>query len=482
VLATVDSNTHLNLLQKPAEMTESEHQFAPWISDFKDEAIYNQTDEPNYYVNNPETLATQAKVHSFMVGTGKSIFEQLESILDSVEEELILITCFWAASESQKIVNRSLRRLSEKALKNSPRKIRVFLGLSSLSWFQKLFQTSSLSGHLYPPSKWNSQLQLPPPEEVSGIDLTVKSIFVRPFSVMHPKFMVIDRKLVCLPSCNVSWEDWFEGAIIMSGPIVQSFIKFWLKFWSPLSPSLESSSTEPVLPNPNMHPENLHISLFPPKSNLIDACFLPSPHHTNPHFRSFWFQPPASPRSTPLNHFLKSQIDSAETSIYIQTPNLTCKPLIKYLLEALGRGVDVHIITSERLMILEQLVTAGTLTSWCVDALIKNYNVLLQSRNRQDEESALREPGQLRVEYFISRERAIQGEPVQSHIKVSIFDDQVVVLGSGNMDRASWFTSQELGVGFCSQELVKVVRTTLQETLKARTKVRYDSIDSQTQS
>jgi phospholipase D-like protein len=456
-------------------MSESDHRFSPWISDFKDEAIDNQHDQPNYYVNDPDTLGTSAKVHSFMVGTGRSIYEQLESVFDSVEEELILITCFWASSESQKIINRALRRLSDKSSNYNRPKIRVFLGLSSLSWYQKIFQTSSLSGYVYPSSKWKNQLYLPSPDEIPGIDLIVKSIFVRPFSVMHPKFIVIDRKIVCLPSCNVSWEDWFEGALIMSGPVVQNFIQFWQNFWSPSSPILEAR-TEANLPNPGIHPGNILISPFPLRENLVDACFLPSPHHANPEFRPLWFQAPASPRSTPLNHFLKSHIDSAETSVYIQTPNITCKPLIKCLLEALGRGVDVHIITSERLMILEQLVTAGTLTNWCIDALIKNYHSLLRSRNMQDEESALREPGQLRVEYFISREGAVQGEPVQSHIKVSIFDNQVVVLGSGNMDRASWFTSQELGVGFCCKELVKIVRNTLQEGLKGRRKVRYDSM------
>ena len=42
----------------------------------------------------------------------------------------------------------------------------------------------------------------------------------------------------------------------------------------------------------------------------------------------------------------------------------------------------------------------------------------------------------------------------RTHIKCSTIDDRVVVLGSGNMDRASWYTSQELGVAIEGEEVV----------------------------
>jgi phosphatidylserine/phosphatidylglycerophosphate/cardiolipin synthase-like enzyme len=83
----------------------------------------------------------------------------------------------------------------------------------------------------------------------------------------------------------------------------------------------------------------------------------------------------------------------------------------------------------------------------------------------------------LRIEYYVPRQGAEYVEPVQSHIKVSVFDERIVVLGSGNMDRASWYTSQELGVAFCSEELAQTVRGTLQDGLNGRTKVRYDSAE-----
>jgi PLD-like domain len=455
---------------------DDDHAFSSWVADYKDEAAKCEHDQPNYYINQVETLLTQANVHSFTVGTGQSIFEQLQSSIESVEQELVLITCFWASSESQKLLNKCLIRLSDKARKNGRHKIRVFIGLSSLSWWQKLFQTSALSGYTYSPEECMTKLNLPSPMEIGGLDLTVKSIFVRPFSVMHPKFLIFDRKRVCLPSCNVSWEDWFEGSIIVSGPVVEKFIEFWQNFWlqsssdSTISPSLEERATNSKSVVTTQSKDSI-------SKDALAACFLPSPHHKNPHFWPLW-QSPQSPRPTPLNHFLLSHIDSAETQIYIQTPNVTCIPLIEALTQALGRGVDVHIVTSEKLMMLEQLVTAGTLTSWCMDNLIKEYKAMVQSYQRQDEESGFKAPGKLKVEYFIPRPGTHDGGPVQSHIKVSIFDVKVLVLGSGNMDRASWYTSQELGLGLHSKQLIDIVKKTLEAGLTDRTKIRYDSANS----
>ncbi len=61
--------------------------------------------------------------------------------------------------------------------------------------------------------------------------------------------------------------------------------------------------------------------------------------------------------------------------------------------------------------------------------------------------------GQLRIGYFVSERQGFQ----KTHVKCTIVDDEIVVLGSGNMDRASWFTSQELGVAMEGRELVREV-------------------------
>jgi phosphatidylserine/phosphatidylglycerophosphate/cardiolipin synthase-like enzyme len=90
----------------------------------------------------------------------------------------------------------------------------------------------------------------------------------------------------------------------------------------------------------------------------------------------------------------------------------------------------------------------------------------------EDLEAQPTQPGRLKVWYFHAR-RAPQmprdvddedeEEPVHTHVKLTIVDGRFTVLGSGNMDRASWYTSQELGVLFESQD----VATQAEKAVKA---------------
>lgn len=62
----------------------------------------------------------------------------------------------------------------------------------------------------------------------------------------------------------------------------------------------------------------------------------------------------------------------------------------------------------------------------------------------------------------------------KSHVKCTVVDDELVVLGSENMDRASWFTSQELGVAVCGEAAVaREVWERLEERLEEGRVERY---------
>src|SRR5690606_21009046 len=107
------------------------------------------------------------------------------------------------------------------------------------------------------------------------------------------------------------------------------------------------------------------------------------------------------------------------------------------------------------LMVLEQLVTALTTTGTRLPAFTREYEQLLfRSETERDRDpEARRRVGRLEVRYYKPESRAgWKGEPVVSHVKMVRVDGEYVVLGSGNMDRASWYTSQELGVMFYGGE------------------------------
>jgi phosphatidylserine/phosphatidylglycerophosphate/cardiolipin synthase-like enzyme len=492
-----------------------------WFQTLKDSKDQTKSDDPNYWTSDPKTLYADSHIDSLDLGTGYTIYTNtiLPAIAEA-EKEVILVTCFWARSPTLDALNETLIALSDKVLRQG-RKIRVRICLSSVSLWQKLFQTSSLNGRRYPPQQWRSMFGLPDPDKLRGLEMEVKSIFVLPFSVMHPKFVIIDRTKALLPSCNVSWENWFEGCAVLrgaeSGTIVPQFVRFWLQFWA-RGEDLEKDANGEAFEAPEINPPTLQtaelykspgsffwsINRLQQNVGWTFSLFLPSPHHRNPRFSFLPWKPCPSPSPTPLNTFLLSALRNAQRYIYIQTPNLTSPPVLSALLHALDWGVNITIVTSERLMILEQLVTAGTTTKRCLNKLIKQHKSLLQRQQRHAsdwtgaEVFGVTRPGRLQVFFFQPQSPPMEGEdakaiaePTQSHLKLVNIDDEWTILGSGNMDRASWYTSQELGVAFWSNTdsdhtLTRVgmyVGAYLRRVMHTRKKCYYDGkmIDPQPQ-
>lgn len=423
-----------------------------WL-DRIDEA--EEENKSHFWHEQPDQLITKTDIEpgAFIIGNGTSIYSStILPALETAEYEILFVTCFWARSDCLSQLGGALVELSQKSSsrpKGTP-KLRVRLCLSSRSFVQKLFHTSSASGYNYPPSTWVSSLGLPPPEALSGLDLQIKSRFFLPFSVMHPKFVIIDRKRALMPSCNLSYESWLEGCIPLMGPIVGKLARFWEESWGEGHlPALDRRTEEHAQETMEML-TNSHI-----------ITLLPSPHHRSPRFRPFLSIP--KPPVTPLNAYLENVIATAKTDIKILTPNLTSRPVMLWLLAALTRGVDVTLITNRRMMVLEQLLTAGTLTEICVWTLKRRYKGLVDAQISADadlEQGRRGEIGNLSIGYFIP-----SFQYARSHLKCTIVDGETVVLGSGNMDRASWCTSQELGIALEGQDVATDVWSKVEEHL-----------------
>ncbi|KAI0428719.1 hypothetical protein F5Y09DRAFT_343430 [Xylaria sp. FL1042] len=480
----------------------------PWINAIGHPSSTGSDDFPSYPCSDPESLVTTSNIASFEIGTGASIFTRslLPAILKA-EHEVILVTCFWAPSSILDALRETLEqlaRLREVHIRRlhpahgtlSPLEVRICF--SSRSFFQKLFHTGSKDGYTYPPSTWVSKLGLPDPKLLDAglINLHVKSLFFLPFSVMHPKYLIVDRQRAWLPSANVSWEPWLEGCVEITGNAVATLLRFYRSVWDR---NMETDNRLPVtggqqqqvgsLPS---HSSTALISIQSPAAHLvalrldnIPTILLPSSHHRNPQFRPLPWQNSPNPPPTPLNCAVLRLISMAGKRIYIQTPNLTSAVVINALLEALNRGIDVTVVTSKGMMILEQILTGGTTTSWCLRSFVKRYEKLMkcfvhsitrgsdnESNTILDLEAQAPRPGSLEIFYFHPlRENQLQQvpeEPVQSHLKLVMIDDEYVLLGSGNQDRASWFTSQELGMVFQSYQFVTNVNEAVSQALRGR--------------
>ncbi|KAB8298201.1 hypothetical protein EYC80_001945 [Monilinia laxa] len=221
---------------------------------------------------------------------------------------------------------------------------------------------------------------------------------------------------------------------------------------------------------------SVDLSHLPPNTETL---LLPHTHSSYSPF-SVFFHPNTNTPSTPLNTFLLSRISTAKSSITIYTPNLTYTPLINALFEALSRGINVRITVSKKLMILEQIVTAGTVTEWEIWKMRRRYRKLRTRlrKKTEDLETGNTRVGNLDIIYFDpanvlvndgndANERSEgavhvaaglesigkESRPVKLHLKMTIIDGEITVLGSGNMDRASWVTSQELGVAIFSEQV-----------------------------
>ncbi|MCJ1282694.1 hypothetical protein MMC26_002019 [Xylographa opegraphella] len=430
----------------------------------------------HYWGNDPSQLRSSATRPDFSTGTGLEIYQRtLLPALEAAEHEVLFVTCFWSPSASLSLLAESLVRLSAKALsRGDGSRIRVRLCFSSRSLLQKLFHTAAPGGYTYPASRLVEALGLPPMSRLRGLDLRVKSMFFRPFSVMHPKFVVVDRWRGFMPSCNLSWERWLECCLDVEGPVVDGLVEFWKHFWGrdegfvPFGHAVVASdsdgSDEP--------------------GSALDTILLPSPHHSKLSISIpplLPFLPSHHPPPTPLNTFLLHALKTAQHSIHILTPNLTSPPVITALHAALTRGVAVTIITNRRLMLLEQLLTAATTTEYEIWKMQRTHLRRLRSATltRHDdhdaaatlEEAGLRRspaPGHLRIRYFSARPPAGREEPLRSHVKCTVVDEELVVLGSGNLDRASWFTSQELGVACYGAEHARCVWGVLLKALDGR--------------
>lgn len=440
----------------------------------------------HFWGKDPSALISSSKPHTLTVGNGLDIYTStLLPAIEAAEHEVILATCFWSHSDTLSALSESLIRLSRKALaRNDGSRIRIRIGFSSRSLLQKLLHTSSPEGYAYGPEEWSSRLGLPRAEALGGLDLEIRSLFSRPFSVMHPKFVIVDKRHAFLPSCNISWEAWLECCIYLDGPIVDTLVEFWKEVWTrgaDTDDTLAFSTTGKDVADQQLQVSTTNSpSRFPIQYDLpgkaTTTVLLPSPHHASLSLSIPWpfLTPPTCP-PTPLNTLLLQLFATAEHSIHLITPNLTSPPVMNALLTALKRGVDVHIITNRRMMVLEQLVTAGTITEICVWTMIRAYTHDAGVKNPDSVELASSleagtyrplTNGKLRIGYY--RHGHSIDDPVKVHIKCTLVDDQAIVLGSGNMDRASWYTSQELGVAVFGREVVEPVWNTLQQGLEGR--------------
>jgi len=248
----------------------------------------------------------------------------------------------------------------------------------------------------------------------------------------------------------------------MKGPVVDHLLSFHRDFWgSEHTSQVTDFYTEDGNPDIAFIPGNGDGSIHAPAgldADMVPTTLLPSPHSPTllPGYlrsRAVISHCPCAPKApssyppTPLLTTTYHLLSTARSSITMLTPNVTEPIVLDLLWGALERGVNVCLWTNRNLMTTEQLVTAGTTTPRCIQTLKRQSHGLR---------------GRLEIVYFDDGPGAqtvpgdeLEVTPIKLHAKVTIIDGNKTVIGSGNMDVASWRTSQELGVLLESRDVVE---------------------------
>ena len=153
---------------------------------------------------------------------------------------------------------------------------------------------------------------------------------------------------------------------------------------------------------------------------------------------------PFAPIRVIPTRFQVEVITYAHRTIFIQTPILTSLAIVKALKQALLKKIQMIIYLPRNMMVLESLVTGWSTTNCRVRSLQK------WARRHQETN--------LTVEWF-------QGDSAQefvvdrdkTHLKFMVVDEELVIVGSSNLDRASACTSGEVNVAFSDPRLAKEI-------------------------
>ncbi|KAK6357717.1 hypothetical protein TWF718_002026 [Orbilia javanica] len=412
-----------------------------------------------------------------IISTVPDIADHYYDMIIEARSEIMIFSNFWKHSYAAQRIGDALKILSKAVGERSGLPIIVKI----------MFDRGSIKHLLQPRAQvtedeWIS-LGLPSSQDIPNIDLEVVNYHNFPIGTFHSKFMVIDKKVAVLNSCNIQDNSNLEMMCQFEGPIVDEIWDHAVSTWGlnmdSKRPSLNRSSNGTLIYPDAISVAPVDFASFcdPPPRQIIDSVtkvlnrsisnpplpditgddILDTPFHS--HTRSSannlpMVLAPRAPYSsfgntslnTPQNAAWLSAIHFSKSKVFIQTPDLNAPPVIAALLEAIRRGVEVTMVLCLGYNDLgEMLPTQGGHNEWVVAHMMKQLN----------EE----EKGRLNICWYVGRDML---KPVHAskhfrtcHIKLMIVDERIGIQGSGNQDTQSWFHSQEINIVIDSEEVCR---------------------------
>lgn len=455
----------------------------------------------------PPLMGSHGTVPLTIIAPLADVARHCAKMIVKARKEVFFVTCVWSPSEAQRLIKNALIDLSKRAGERGQRvAVRMMYDQAGPSHMFEAHQ------RIKPETYDNKHVQLPTPDEVPHLDLQVSSLHTVLMGTLHAKFCIVDRQAAMVMSNNIEDNQNLEMLTHLEGPIVESVYDSAVITWGKaLREADDKLSTAPDfeadgprvtdqevsdLNNRYVGESYLHAANGQLNQDLKTNAESSGPEiEKGEEMRPFvWTHTQqtvpmavvsrhayggidSGDTHTPQNEAWLALIREAQSSIFIQTPDLNAGPLLPALADALARGVDVTYYYSFGYNDAGEMIPGQGGTN---EQAARKLIALAQARKDGGEPINLEK--QLNIHAFVSKD---QDHPIHhsfqlrsSHIKLLIVDDAVGIQGSGNQDTQSWCHSQELNIMVDSREICQKWREGIDrnQRTKAYGKVADDGV------
>ncbi|KAH0536671.1 hypothetical protein FGG08_006466 [Glutinoglossum americanum] len=350
-----------------------------------------------------------------IISTLPDIASHIANCIARATTEVYLATNLWAHGSCTTLITNALRELSRRAGERGQRRkiaVKVIYDRGDVRQVSKkekqvTYLWKFFDNHLIvPPSSYTTgAIKLPAPDEIPNIDMQVMNYHRPLLGIFHSKYVIIDRAIALLMSCNLWDTDNVEMMCHFEGPIVDSFYDMALMSWhKTLDPPLPMLDMPAAVGKWNGNVSG-QPSLCQRTSSDSYATPLSSPSTT--HISTSDKLPPHTTDDPHYDPDIESEAARVQASVSPFEQESRMQAVTKHL-----RG------TNE--MTVHKMYTS------------------LDPEQRKN----------LHVHYYVAKDqtRPINAKFKERSFKLLIVDDHLSIQGNGNQDTQSWFHSQEINV------------------------------------
>ncbi|KAF3924555.1 hypothetical protein ABW21_db0208175 [Orbilia brochopaga] len=337
-------------------------------------------EDPTANLTSPSLISSIGTIPLTIISTVPDIADHYYDLIVKANYDILISSNFWKNSYASRRIGAGLKELSRRIQQDGKPRVVVKI----------IFDRGSAKHVVFPrvqvvQNEW-SDLGLPSKKELLNIDLEVVNYHNFPLGTLHSKYLVIDRRIGVLNSCNIQDNSNLEMMCHIEGPIVESIYEHAILTWGatfePPLPSLQDQvDTKPNLSSKGTHDKSDRTDPLqgthedtPPQTidtvrsileravplrerlpsdapdDLAERPFQIRREHNTKLFpialvnRAPYPAPGNISLRTPQNIAWLSAITFAKSSIFIQTPDLNATPVVSGLVQAVKRGVNVTVV------------------------------------------------------------------------------------------------------------------------------------------